>query len=277
MTIPDDLASLLGRLGRRAELAEAITKRSGLNERLALRLVLDDGSLLKARRLATTEHAESWSRLRRLIGDRTYLASLLHQEGALVLEEWIEGDALPMTNIGAEQLVAAGEVLARLHCLQVPEGGVEPCTTQISWIRDLLTSLVARSALSAVQAKGLEDEMKRTLPDKALRGVIHHDFCGENLVLNTPRGIVSIDHEWLCVGFLEFDIARAISRWNLTDASCATFLRAYDSEGGPGSHEQLRYWLLASRVFAAEVRVRRGWPDAQVSVENLLLSVQTEC
>ena len=273
MTIPDDLASLLGRLGRRAEFAEAVTKRSGLKERLALRLVLDDGSLLKARRLATTEHAESWSRLRRLIGDRTYLASLLHQEGALVLEEWIEGDTLPMMSLPTEQLAAAGKVLAQLHLLQVPDGGAAPCTTQILWMKELLASLVAHSALSGIQAGQLENKMVQTLPNETLRGVIHYDFCGENLVLNAARGVVSIDHEWLCVGSLEFDLARAITRWNLADESRASFLDAYNRAGGPASRERLDWWLLCNKVFAAEVRARRGWPDAQVSVENLLLSL----
>lgn len=275
-TVPKDLATLLGKLGHSADVAEVITKRSGLQDRLTLRLVLDDGSLLKARWLATKKHADSWGRLRELIGDRPYLARLLHRDGSILLEEWVEGNALAMVDVPDDQLLAASAVLAQLHSLEVPESGSASCTREMQWIQELLGSLVARSGLSAAQANQLDEKMRRTLPKQTIRGLIHYDFCGENLVFHASRGVVSIDHEWLCMHSLEFDLARAVHRWNLTGKSRSVFLDGYCRAGGPAAQEQLDWWLLANEVFAAEVRVRRGWPDAETSLQGLFARLETE-
>lgn len=274
--LPKDLADLVELLGRRVEQAQPITARSGQQDRLTLRLALDDGSLLKARWLMTNEHAENWHRLRRLIGNKSYLANLFQREGSLVLEEWIEGDSLAMVDVPADELVAASEVLAQLHNLEVPESGAASSAREMQWIQKLLGSLVARSGLSAAQATQIEEKMRRTLPQQTTRGLIHYDFCGENLVLHESRGVVSVDHEWLCVHSLEFDLARAVYRWNLTGKSLANFLDGYRRAGGPAREEQLDWWLLANKIFAAEVRVRRGWSDAASSLQSLLLTLETE-
>lgn len=273
-TIPKDLATLLAKLGHNAEVAEVITKRSGLQDRLTLRLVLDDGSLLKARWLASKEHAESWNRLRELIGNSPYLARLLHREGSILLEEWVEGNALAMVDVPDDQLVAASAVLAQLHSLEVPEGGVASCALEMQWIQELLGSLVARAGLSAAQAGHLEDKMRRTLPKQTIRGLIHYDFCGENLVAHPLRGVVSIDHEWLCMHSLDFDLARAVHRWNLTGRSREVFLEGYRSSGGRAGQEQLDWWLLANDIFAAEVRIRRNWADAPDTVRRLMTQIE---
>lgn len=269
VSLPEDLARHLCLLGRKALRVERIPTRCGSQDKLCLRLCLDNGSTVKARWLATEEHAVNWNRLRGLVGKQPFLSDRLSHDGSMVLEDWVTGNTLPMENSSAEQLNKAGEVLARIHELPIPGRGITTSDLEVQRIVDLLGSLVSQHALSRIEADALEHKVKHSSPQSTFRGLIHYDFCGENLVQSTSRGIVSIDHEWMCLSSLEFDLARAIYRWNLTGQSRASFLDGYRLAGGQANCEALDWWLFANEVFAAVIRWRRGWPDAAATVRHL--------
>ncbi len=107
-------------------------------------------------------------------------------------------------------------------------------------------------------------------PAKTFHGLVHYDFCGENLVLHPSRGLVSIDHEWMRVDSLEFDLARAVGRWRLDTDAAQAFVAAYRKAGGVALTDSLSWWALTHDLFASEVRVRRGWLDAPATVKRLM-------
>jgi len=134
----------------------------------------------------------------------------------------------------------------------------------------LLSSLTLASAISTDEELQLAAKLSRLAPARMHVGLAHHDFCGENLVLHSSRGVVSIDHEWMRVGSLDFDVARAIRQWKLPDVGIDAFLRGYAAAGGPVDIANLDFWLLANDIFASELRVRRGWPDAPATMKRLM-------
>ena len=270
VVIPDPIRSLLLSWGKTPVGIFDVTGRASVAEKRAYRVLVEDGSKAKARVLMGGDHAARWCELRRSVGGRMFLSSMLWSEGNAVLEEWIEGDVLPRTAPQDHILEESAGVLARMHQIDVPGRGVVDACAEVRTYGPLLTSLALASAISTEAELQLTAKLSRLAPARMHVGLAHHDFCGENLVLHSSRGVVSIDHEWMRVGSLDFDVARAIRQWNLPDAGIDVFLRGYAAAGGPVDIANLDFWLLANDIFASEVRVRRGWPDAPATVKRLM-------
>ena len=270
--LPPELGDCLLRMGRNVQDAEEITTRSTSSEREAFRLVLDDGSFVKARWLLGEAHASRWNRLRNAVGDPLFLTATLHREGRFVLEEWIEGEPLPMLDVPAALLGQAGELLARMHLMDVPGRGTVEAADEVRRMDKLIDSLVSHGAFAESAAGGLRARLWESAPDHTVNGLAHFDFCGENLVMHPSRGLVSIDNEWMCLGSLEYDVARALYRWDLTGVARETFLGSYRAAGGAAAVDALDWWFFANSIHASEIRVRRAWPDAAATVAGLLAS-----
>jgi thiamine kinase-like enzyme len=270
VVIPDPIRSLLLSWGKTPVGIFDVTGRASVAEKRAYRVSFEDGSKAKARVLMGGDHAARWCELRRSVGGRMFLSSMLWSEGNAVLEEWIEGDVLPRTAPQDHLLEEPAGVLARMHQIEVPGRGVVDASAEVRTYGPLLSSLALASAISTEAELQLAAKLSRLAPARMHVGLAHHDFCGENLVLQSSRGVVSIDHEWMRVGSLDFDVARAIRQWSLPDAGSDVFLRRYAAAGGPVDIANLDFWLLANDIFASEVRVRRGWPDAPATVKRLM-------
>jgi len=268
--LTEELTALLKGSKRRLVAAEDLTVRRSVEGKKAYRLGFDDGTVCKGRLLLGAEHAAAWGRLRSQVGSRPFLCAMLGQNGRAVLEEWVEGPVLSMSDPSPEILHRAGEVLAQMHSTAVPGCGVFSAAPQVEESRGWLKALVGAGAFDAATEGKLAAELRALAPDRTTFGLVHHDFCGENLVLHSGRGIVSIDHEWMHVGSHDFSLARALRRWNLDGAPRQAFLKGYLSSGGSADLGALDFWLLANDIFASEVRVRRGWPDAPATVDRLV-------
>jgi len=247
-----------------------VTFRTSVAEKRAYRLVFEDGTKAKARLLMGSEHAARWCALRKAIGDRPFFSSLLFNIGTSVLEEWVEGRVLSDANLSTSLLFDAGRSLAGIHTVPVPEGGVADASAQASELCALLSVLVQAGAIGVDAEHRLAARLHTQAPERMRVGLAHHDFCGENLVLHDSRGVVSIDHEWMRIGSLDFDLARALRQWQLEGMQREAFVEGYIANGGAVDLRAFNFWLLANDIFAAEVRVRRGWPDAPATVARLL-------
>ena len=239
-------------------------------DKRAYRLVFEDGSQAKARLLLGADHAGRWRALREKIGERPFLSSVFLQIESTVLEEWVPGEVLPQKNPPADLLREAGAVLARIHKTDVPELKVEDAEPEVSRCGEWLSELARVSAIDAESTRLLKLRIRREAPARTSMGVAHQDFCGENLVLHPLRGVVSIDNEWMRIGSLDFDVARAVRQWGLNEIGRRNFLAGYSEEGGPVDFSSVDFWLLANDIFASEVRARRGWSDAPATVRHLL-------
>jgi thiamine kinase-like enzyme len=268
--IPDSIRSLLSSRGETPIEIHDVTVRAAVANKRTYRLVFDGGRQAKARLLMGSEHAARWGDLRRRVSEQPFLSSLLLQSGTAVLEEWVEGEVLPHANPPENLLQKAGAVLARIHRTAVPEQEMADAGPEAAKICSMLSALTRLSAITQGDADELTARLSKKEPKRMHRGLAHHDFCGDNLVLHVSRGVVSIDHEWMRVGSLDFDVARAIRQWNLPDAGIDVFLRGYAAAGGPVDIAHLDFWLLANDIFASEVRVRRGWSDAPATVKRLM-------
>lgn len=269
LNVPESISPLISRWGKNPVEIVDITVRSSMADKRAYRLGFDDGSRAKARFLMGSDHAARWGDLRRKVGEQPFFSALLLQTGAAVLEEWVEGKVLPQINPPVRLLQEAGGVLAGIHQTAVPEQRFGDVGVEAAHLRSLLSALTGLLAITQDEADRLETELSRKTPAGMHVGLAHHDFCGENLVLHTSRGVVSIDHEWMRVGSLDFDLARAIRQWSLTPEEREIFLLGYAAAGGPVDLTGLDFWLLANDIFASEVRVRRGWADAPATVLRL--------
>jgi thiamine kinase-like enzyme len=267
--LPRPIQTLLSKWGHNPTEIFDVTVRTTVAEKRAYRLIFADGSQAKARLLLGSEHATCWGDLRRKVGRQPFLSTLLSQEGAAVLEEWVEGDVLPHTNPSAEFLQTAGAVLAGIHYAAGLGTKLENADAEVVELCSLISALARLSAITQHEADQLAIKLSGKAPARMHVGLAHHDFCGENLVLHASRGVVSIDHEWMRVGSLDFDVARAIRQWGLTQKNREIFLRGYAAAGGPFELAHLDFWLLANDIFASEVRVRRGWTDAPATVRRL--------
>lgn len=267
--IPDPVRSLLLSRGETPLEIHDVTVRAAVANKRTYRLAFEGGRQAKARLLMGSDHAARWGDLRQKVGQQPFLSSLLSQAGTAVLEEWVEGEVLPQANPPVSLLQEAGTVLTRIHQTAVPQQRLEDVGVEAAKLRSLLSALTRFSAITQDEADQLDIELSAKTPMRMHVGLAHHDFCGENLVLHASRGVVSIDHEWMRVGSLDFDVARAIRQWSLTPEEREIFLLGYAAAGGPVDLAGLDFWLLANDIFASEVRVRRGWGDAPATVLRL--------
>ncbi len=268
--IPESIRPLFLKSGKNPIQITDITNRVGVAGKRAYRLGFEDGSQAKARLLLGADHAMRWGALREKIGENPFFSSLILQIETVVLEEWVPGEVLPQTNPPAELLREAGAVLARIHKTAVPDFEVEDAAPEVAKCCEWVSELARFSAIDAESTRLLTLRIRQEAPSRTSVGVAHLDFCGENLVLHPQRGVVSIDHEWLRIGSLDFDVARAVTQWGLNVNERRCFLAGYSNEGGPVNTSNLDFWLLANDIFSSEVRVRRGWADAPATVRRLL-------
>ncbi len=269
---PPFVGVLTASLGKRLARVRDVASRSDVPDKRCLQLEFADGSRAKARLLMDEEHAAAWIALRHHIGEKSFLCAVLAQAGRAVLEEWVDGEVLPMDDCPLPLVRDAGAVLACLHRVDVAttQPKDDPITTEFARLEARLEALVGGGGLDAAAASRLRHRAEVSLPASCHGGVAHFDFCGRNLVLHRERGIVSIDHEWMRVDALELDVARALSQWSLVGPARESFLRGYGESGGRASLESLDFWLLCAQVAVAELRHRRNWNDAPAALARLL-------
>jgi thiamine kinase-like enzyme len=269
MSVHAALEVWLKEKGRGVKRFEEIGRRGASSGRQALKVVLEDGSQIKARWLLNKDQAEAWHALRVKIGSRAFFSDFLYGEGQVVVEEWVEGEILPMANPKEETLEESAEILAGIHSIEIGAPKIRTTCSEIQQGESRIQSLLQRKAIPLSVAVALRDLLESKAPSETRHGLSHLDFCGENLVLHPSRGIVSIDHEWMCSSSQEFDLARAIGRWGLEGSGAGVFVTAYKRAGGCACTEALPWWLLANDIFAAEIRVQRGWTDASETLRRL--------
>jgi thiamine kinase-like enzyme len=275
MIKPPELESYLHDKDERVLSIERINKRESFPNRLALKVVFEGWHIIKARWLPSESQAADWHRIRADIGAKKYLSACLHRKGRMVVEEWVEGEILDMKRPENSSLVSAAKILAKIHALEIPNRGFTPPLDEQISAEANIKSLVQHGAITSEKADEIVKILMKKPPVETFKGLTHYDFCGENLVHHPERGIVSIDHEWMCLSSVEFDLGRAICRWGLEGESKDVFIEAYKKSGGVAEIDSIEWWTVVNRIFAAEIRVRRGWKDARESIHQLLTGMET--
>lgn len=236
-----------------------------------LQLQSPGGTLLKVRSFPTLAAASAMVRLRERLGAHPGFARVLACNGTHVLEEWVEGVGLSASGVSTHQARAAGALLADLHRIPLPHGHpaeapVQPLLEQgLSRLQELAHSDVLPPAV----ATRLAEDLQARSPRLAHQGLMHFDFCGENLVWSEERGVVSIDNERLRIGPVAFDLGRSLARWPLPPEARAAFLAGYSSSGGPAESSHRPFWLLLAYVTSAWFRARHDPANAAEPLQVL--------
>ena len=135
--------------------------------------------------------------------------------------------------------------------------------------RHLLT-LVELGPLARDAAARALEMAQSTAPSDPPRGLVHCDFCPENLVVDRAGALQMIDNENLTVDALAFDLARTCYRWPL-DADYAQFFWAgYRTMCDPVSFfDHGDYWMIQALSEAAAFRVAFRTPHVDVPIAAL--------
>ena len=245
---------------------------SPVRKRAAFAVDFADGTRLKARRLESAKRADVVARLRAMTP--AGFAPILAHRGDAMLLAWVEGRSLASLGaVPAAVLRRCGRMLGALHVLRCEEW-VEgaPASPQALFEKlernlellltaKLLDADLAQRALAAADAKR---------PHDVTLGIIHKDFCAENLVLGSDDSLVCVDDATLSTGPHDLDLARTWARWPMREAEIAHFASGYQEHRSlAGFERHFYFWATCALVGSAATRVRSLAPGAHASVERL--------
>jgi len=255
-----EVAAALEASGLRARAIHAITTLGpARTDRQAFRIELADGSTVKARRLPDEQTAARLEAVRRELPPA--FAPILARHRRVLVEEWVAGDPLGDACPSDAVLARAGSILGALHARTRVVG--EPVGERRStegW-REVaereLQEIAGAEALGARAARAIRVALERLDPGSALFGLVHSDFCGENMIVDSAGTLRIIDNERLEVDALGFDLGRTGYRWALPARAWDRFRSAYAAHApSPEPLETLAFWSLVAVVKSAALRLR---------------------
>jgi hypothetical protein len=256
--LDERIAEALVRWGVRARSWTRITRhRTGPDPRVAYRLELDDGRVVKARRCADEARAHDVWVISRHVAVPGF-ARVHARDGLVLFEEWIEGTPLPRTGGTAEHVVAAATILSRLHGV-ARIGEVARSMTAIERLERArldLTLLAERGLLPREPLRTLQAALRRLDPGVTPTGIIHRDFCAENMVREPDGRLCMVDNEGLAVGPLAYDLGRVWFRWPMPAAAWGLFLETYATRRAEVLPDSgLMVWKIAATARSAALRL----------------------
>ncbi len=237
----------------RLVLISPLGERKGM--RFAFRVETHDGQTLKARHCGDANEAQRIEELRRGLEDS--FAPVLERIGAVLLEEWVEGEMLDV--LAAEEWVPlAGALLGRLHARPLPTGvAAEVGTARRNETAEIdLDTLQAASALTAGECRAVRDALRAADPVRSRVVLNHKDFCVENMLIDGSGQLRIIDTEQLAFDSGGFDLGWTWHRWPMSAASWARFVAAYRSSS-PWQPFAQHYWRIVTGLILARVFMQR--------------------
>ena len=273
-----DLAQLArARDARLTAFTEITRLPSPVAPRGAFLLEFEGGGKLKGRRLESAEHSEALARLGRRLG--AGFARTLGSRGDAQLLEWVEGPSLASLElIPAAVLRGCGSLLGALHRIDFAEFEAgDPAAPALPRSADAFEKL-GRDADIVSGARVLDPGLIRSAlaaatesrPRETALGIIHKDFCAENLVLSAAGSPVCIDNAGLSVGPLDLDLARTWYRWPMDPPSRALFVEGYRAHrSAAGFLEHFVYWATGVLFGSIAWRLRMRVAGVEEPIERL--------
>jgi aminoglycoside phosphotransferase (APT) family kinase protein len=268
-----DLASLLDDCAADIVTIEPITSLpSARSPRTSFRVEFADGSMVKARRVESPTQAERMEHLSTLLRPE-WGPRVRARRGSALLVEWIVGSPVDDRAVTHTAIRESGGLLGNVHRVSVPDGlDIGGCTVD-GWVPRLRAGLDALTGCGALDDSDAARAMDLALgvrPDRSHRGLIHGDFCPENLVVSEDGRTMLVDLENIAVDEQPFELARTWYRWSMAPDQFRMFLAAY---GRPDVVEDFRrsaaFWGIGALAEAAAFRVTRGTADVDVPLDRL--------
>jgi len=248
------------------------------------RLTCADGSTWKIRRLPSEARAEQMQRLTALAG-RDF-SQVLARVGDTVLEEWIPGHALPASaGLDAALVERCGAMLGRLHSAAPPgppphdglaapaDATVTPATAVTSAVARIeahLRETAAFCVLGPPTLRTVRRALEEFRPAQASTGLVHVDFCGENLVETAEGRLVCVDNATLRLAQHDHDLGRTWYRWPLDAAGRRAFLAGYETGRSAADFlAHFPFWALDALLLSIAFRAQLGLAGVQQPVARL--------
>ena len=276
-SLAEDLAWASSELGCPiAEVVPVSPLRGREMPRAAFRLRLADGRQLKLRRLRSPERAAELARLTERLRELG-IPQVVLLRGAALAVEWLEGTPMREAPGSADRIEEAARLLGRIHATPAFDGLSLPVlrstAAELLAMQEELATLVREGRLASDTAERLEAAARELDPGRSLHGVVHGDFCFENLVIDGDSRLRVVDNEGIEVASLALDLARVWSRWPMPEPAWDRFLAAYRSAGGSHAEaEDLLVWKIRTLVRSAWYRVSyrlAGDDDALAKLRSL--------
>jgi hypothetical protein len=272
-TLGPDLAALvLERGAPLAGLARVATLPSPEKRRGAFRLELADGTRLKGRRFDDAEHAARVARLRDAMGGGC--AAVIARRGDAALLEWVEGPTLDaLSPLAPALLRRCGSMLGalhRAHRVEAAQAAPHRAEDLLEKLRRKLDALEEARRIEPGLARRALEAAERSRPAAPTYGIVHRDFCAENLVLRADGAPICIDDENIALGAHDNDLARTWRRWPMTREERARFVEGYE-EHRPIAFllSHFPFWATVTLVYAADLRFRVGAPGGDEALVRL--------
>ncbi len=242
------------------------------SRKATFRIALADGRLLKVRRVARPGKVWRAARLVRALA-HPQVTQMRCLANRIAVEEWVEGAPLSALALDEQRVHGAADLLAALHATaSIGEQAVLDSRRTHALRRRAerqLRGLKDASLVTAAEGAALIRILRERDPQEAVFGLIHNDFCGENIIEQSDGRLVAIDNEGVRLSFLDFDLARTWYRWDLPEPHWARFASRYARHGRVPPGEPTIFWRIAAVLKSAHVRLVAGSPDIDVPLKKL--------
>lgn len=247
--------------------------------RRSFRLAYADGRVLKGRSFTNASEAAQSVELSRHLDETAFPRTIAWAESA-VLTAWIDGRPLEAATVSPTLVETCGRLLGQLHttpCLpSLPQRAGAP-TADLAGLSRELDELVKHGVLSARHAAQAIAIAADDEPAEWATGLVHDDFCAENMVLDGEGRVWIVDNEHLGLGALDFDLARTWYRWPLSPALREAFNRGY-SKCRPleAFRAHFRFWAISVLASSASFRLRTHDDGVAVPCRRLIDLLETD-
>jgi len=191
-----------------------------------------------------------------------------------MLLPWVDGDVVASLDfIPLDVIHRCGANLGALHQQDVsgwPDVVVRRTDQVLARLESDTTILVEAGELETDAAAEAHRLANEHVPGDASTGIIHNDFCPENIVLDASGSPVCVDNATLTFGPHDYDLARTWYRWPMSPGESDAFLRGYEMYRRRASFERhFVFWSICMLTATAANRLRIGLGDRARSLGAL--------
>jgi aminoglycoside phosphotransferase len=266
--VAEEVAAALERAGFRGWRARRISAvQVPGRRRLTYRIDLPSGETIKARLVEDEATAQRLFALRRDL-PTAFVPAFAHL-GAVLLERWVPGDVVRGQHLTQALVEQAATLLGELHATPSVLGETLPTAQPTASWRERtaadLAGIVAAGEIDRSQAAALLATLDHADPGTSMGGLVHTDFCGENMVVDDRGSLHVVDNERIGIDSLSYDFARSWYRWALPARLWASFREVYGTCTASAEQvETLPFWSIVAVVQSAALRLRadRAWARA---------------
>ena len=261
-----DILRAVSDLGGTIDSIEEITRLRGPGKLNAcFRVQLKDGRTVKGRRFRPVGKRECVTALYPALQGLPF-SRLLAVHGSATIEEWVHGAPVEPGRISDEQIHNLTTILGSLHCRRVPRDFSPNKVRDVDWVlrrlRIQLAELESEGHIDSHNVTKLINLAMNNTPPGLEIGIIHTDFHPLNMIMKQDDEIWIIDNEGICLGALDFDIARCWLHWPMTrqqrNIFCNTY-REFRSLDPFLAHQ--RFWSICTLVSTTRTHVRFRQPS----------------